>query len=317
MLSTGDFRVDVASGLSLGRRARQEDAVVTDFAMGAPFGFAVLSDGMGGHAAGDVAANIVVTELFSELKMRCDDVEAFEVDLEDILLDAVEGANNCVALYAQENPEAFGMGATLVAPILFANRLYWVSVGDSPLYLFRDGQLLRLNEDHSYAAELDHLRAQGICDQEEALSHPDRNCLTSVLSGGAVARIDCRSEPLALQDGDIVVAASDGLLSLGDSDIAAILAQTASQPSNAIGRALMTAVDGLGHPDQDNLSFCVIKLARSETGQMADDQPAPVEFMADMPASADRGAEVVRIDRRSQNGSVRTVFCMSRKAGQR
>ena len=71
-------RYDVASGISQGARDYQEDAITSDFPVGAEAGFVVLADGMGGHAAGDVASKIVLTEVYSELKFHFADVEAFE-----------------------------------------------------------------------------------------------------------------------------------------------------------------------------------------------------------------------------------------------
>ena len=72
-------RYDVASGISQGARDYQEDAITADFPVGAEAGFVVLADGMGGHAAGDVASKIVLTEVYSELKFHFADVEAFEI----------------------------------------------------------------------------------------------------------------------------------------------------------------------------------------------------------------------------------------------
>ena len=89
--------------------------MVADFPAGAGMGFAVLSDGMGGHAAGDVASKIVVTEIFSELKMQSGNPKGLEEDISGILQAAVQSANDCVRYHAETNPETMGMGATLIA----------------------------------------------------------------------------------------------------------------------------------------------------------------------------------------------------------
>ena len=91
-----DIGFDAASAISLGRRDHQEDAVAVDFPTGAGLGFAVISDGMGGHAAGDIASKIVVTEVFSELKLQSGNVSAMEHDLGQILHNAAQSANDCV-----------------------------------------------------------------------------------------------------------------------------------------------------------------------------------------------------------------------------
>ena len=119
-----------ATALFLGKRDNQEDAIATDFAIGEDIGFAVLSDGMGGHNAGDIASKVVVTEVFSELKLQGSDQRHFRNNIRDILLSAAEIANACVADVSNGAPEARGMGATLVAPVFIGDLLHWVSIGD-------------------------------------------------------------------------------------------------------------------------------------------------------------------------------------------
>ena len=92
MRPSPDIRYDVASVLSRGARDYQEDALTTDFPIGSDVAFAVLSDGMGGHAAGDVASKIVVTEVYRELKFLCGTGDQFEDRIGEILREAAEGA---------------------------------------------------------------------------------------------------------------------------------------------------------------------------------------------------------------------------------
>jgi serine/threonine protein phosphatase PrpC len=160
------------------------------------------------------------------------------------------------------------MGATLVAPLLVEDRLYWISVGDSPLYLHRDGRLQQLNEDHSMAPEIDRMVASGLLSPEEGLDHPDRNCLRSVLLGDSVAKIDCPQEPFQVQEGDIVLVASDGLQSLRDDEISAVLRENEERSATEIAFALLTTVNALSDPDQDNISISVIKVNRSQSASI-------------------------------------------------
>ena len=131
MQRSPDIRFDVASVLGVGRRDHQEDALATDFPLGAGFGYAVLADGMGGHAAGDVASKIVVTEVFSELKLQSGNRDAFLANTAQILADATNAANNCVKAHSDTNPGAQGMGSTLVATVFIQDKMHWISVGDS------------------------------------------------------------------------------------------------------------------------------------------------------------------------------------------
>lgn len=309
---------DVATALSLGARERQEDTVVADFPLGAEVGFAVLSDGMGGHACGDMASGVVATEVFSELKLLTNAPAQMERDIETVLQDAVRGANRCIQLYEAQHAQAEGMGATLVAPVLFENRLYWVSVGDSPLFLFRDNKLFRLNEDHSCAAHIDRLHAQGVMSQADAENHPDRSALLSVLAGADIPIVDCRTDPVELRADDILLVASDGLLTLPDSQIAQILSENTSPSAAQVGDALLKAVEAADCADQDNLSLCVIKVMRSS--DMAD-QAAPVappKREEDAPRARPQRETrtVVQINRNSQNGSARSVISLTRRVSE-
>ncbi|WP_371224877.1 PP2C family protein-serine/threonine phosphatase [Roseovarius sp. 2305UL8-3] len=258
-----DLTYDTAMSIEIGRRDRQEDALASDFQSGQAFGFVVLADGMGGHAAGDMASKIVVTEVFSELKLRSGDPDLLEPCIGEVLKGAAIHANKCLGHYAREHSESDGMGATLLAPVLVEDRLYWVSVGDSPLYLFRDGILTRLNENHALSSQIEYLVSAGIMDREEALSYPDQTCLTSVLIGGDIAQVDCPAMPLHLKENDILIAASDGLQFISEDQIEGVLRFQQKSTAEQISTALTKEIQKLDDPHQDNLSMCVIKLLGS------------------------------------------------------
>ncbi|MEM9974238.1 MAG: protein phosphatase 2C domain-containing protein [Pseudomonadota bacterium] len=266
-------------------RDHQEDAVVSDFPLGSDFGVAVLADGMGGHAAGDVASKIVMTEVYSELKFQSAAPEVLAANMVSVLHGAAESANACLRAHVQENPEAAGMGATLVAVVLNGSRMHWISVGDSPLYLFRNGQLRQLNEDHSMAPQIDFMVNSGLMDSEIGRDHPDRNCLTSVLAGDEIVRIDCPSDPFVLQNGDIVLVSSDGLQFLEHDEIAQTLGTLKDKPATDIASRLLAALEELADPDQDNVSMAVIKVALDETtsGRVATRPLGRRSAVSDMP----------------------------------
>ena len=265
------FDFDVSCALSKGQRSYQEDAIITDFARGSDTGLVVLADGMGGHAAGDVASKIVVTEVFSELVFQRSDPNQFEQNIAQILTHAAQSANACLREHVNAFPDTRGMGATLVAPIIIRRHLYWISIGDSPLFLFRDGVLTQLNEDHSMAPQIDFMVKSGLMDQEEGARHPDRNTLTSVLFGEAIPKIDCPVDPVALSDGDILIVASDGLQFLSDEQIAAALLQNRQRSSGEIADLLLNELTALQDPDLDNVSFSIIKMDSAEAGADASD----------------------------------------------
>jgi serine/threonine protein phosphatase PrpC len=258
-------RYDVASGISQGARDYQEDAITSDFPVGAEAGFVVLADGMGGHAAGDVASKIVLTEVYSELKFHFADVDAFESRAPEILRNVADLANDTLRQHSRTHPETEGMGATLVVPALVENRLWWISVGDSPLYLYRAGKLIQLNEDHSMAPQIDFMVKSGLMDAEAGANHPDRNCLISVLMGTRIPKIDCPDTPKVLQAGDIVICSSDGLQYLPNAQIERIVGKYRKSRSTEIAERLLEELLKLDDPDQDNISFCIIKVNDAST----------------------------------------------------
>lgn len=285
-------RFDVASAIVQGGRDYQEDAIATDFPFGSDTGVVVLADGMGGHAAGDVASKIVVTEVFSELKFRSAHFAQQESKIPSFMTTAALGANSAVSDHVEDHPEVRGMGATLVSLVIVQNRMFWMSVGDSPLYLLRQGKLQQLNEDHSMAPQIDFMASQGMLDAEAAKNHPDRNCLTSVILGSRVAKSDCPTDPFEIQMGDIVVVSSDGLQYLEEAKIQKILHRYRRRKSAEIAGYLLEAIETLADPDQDNVSFAVIKLNHNKPMERVI-APKPVDAVETHQTAATR---VVQLD---------------------
>ncbi|MCB2135839.1 MAG: serine/threonine-protein phosphatase [Rhodobacteraceae bacterium] len=251
---------DVASAVGQGGRDYQEDAIVTDFPVDSPYGYAILADGMGGHAAGDVASRTVIAEVFKALKFAGESLLDPETDIRALLNDAAAAANGSTRAYVKTHPQARGMGATLVSAVFVRNRLHWLSIGDSPLYLFRDGALKQLNEDHSMAPQIDFMVKAGMMDAETGKNHPNRNCLTSVIMGDTIAKTDCPVAPFDTRPGDIFIVSSDGLQYLEDRQIEKIVQKNRRKRSSEIVRQLVRAINTLNDPNQDNVSFSVIKV---------------------------------------------------------
>ena len=266
---------DVASALAMGARSRQEDALAVAFPEGLNRGFAILSDGMGGHAAGDLASRTIVTEMFAGLTMGDPgtapdaaaglgagetsggaEAEAIPALLRATLARANARLGDCV----QDRPDRRGMGGTVIAAVATGDRLHWISVGDSALYLFRDETLRRLNQDHSMAPQIDLMLARGMLSRDEASRHPQRNCLTSALMGTAIAEIDCPERPLDLRPGDTVILASDGLQFLPDPIIEALLLRARADASRDVARDLIGALATMDDPEQDNAAIVVIRV---------------------------------------------------------
>ena len=205
----------------------------------------VIADGMGGQVSGDTASRTVVKTFIETYS----DTTGL---ISDRLRACLKAANNALASAIDARPELDGMGTTAVAAVISQRGLEWISVGDSPLWLFRDGQLRRLNADHSMAAVFADLVAVGRMTEEEAATDPKRHALRSAVMGDDIHLIDVSSQPVALERGDRVVLASDGLLTLADDEIARILQTMQDAPLSEVAEALIQTVENVAHPNQDN-----------------------------------------------------------------
>jgi PPM family protein phosphatase len=239
----------------LGDRSNQEDSV--EFTLFGPDDanlLAVLSDGMGGHEAGEIASQIAINTF------RNDFCSFNAKSLEGRLYASLQASNAELAREIAENKRLQGMGCTLVGVAVSNEGLSWVSVGDSPLYLFREGKLLRLNEDHSMLPVLEKLVIEGQITRQELASHPQRNSLRSALTGEKLGLIDTSPEPYPLLKDDIVICASDGLLTLGEGETTSILMSIRDQAAAEICDSLIAAVKAKARPKQDNVSIQVLRI---------------------------------------------------------
>ena len=172
-------------------------------------GLLAVADGMGGARAGEVAAQMAVDSL---------ETVGREAEVED-LADALRRANDDIHAAASE-PDKSGMGTTATAGVVRGSRLLLAHVGDSRAYLWRDGTLEALTEDHSVVAEL--IRS-GQLTHAEAAAHPHRNVITRAL--GAAPSVEIDTPEQGLLAGDVILICSDGLSgAVPDRQIAATIA---------------------------------------------------------------------------------------------
>jgi serine/threonine protein phosphatase PrpC len=251
---------DVATVAFRGARQNQEDSVVSSFPLGQETGFSVLADGMGGHLFGSLASSLVMSEVFTQLKMKEAMLDEGVLNIPATLREVAEAANKKISDHIKFDDETYGMGSTLLTTVIWRDKLYWISIGDSPLLLFRDGALRQLNKDHSMAPQIDMMIKTGAMTTEAGRNHPDRNTLTSALSGEEIEIIDCPARPIALLPDDIVIAASDGLQFLSNSMIAKTLKVARHGHGVDIANALLAALRTLDNPEQDNTTIVVLKL---------------------------------------------------------
>ena len=194
--------LEIAGNQIDGARDYQEDAFLTtylddDEGASKSSALVVMADGMGGHAAGNIASNLVAST-FNKFFTGNFGKE----NLHAVLRKSLDKANDALSEAIKETPALDGMGCTMVTGAFTKGKVNWVSVGDSHLYLLRDRELTKRNEDHSYGGYLDRMKAEGIDVEPEAgLS---RNMLMSAMTGDEVAQVDCPEEGLQLLPGGSV-----------------------------------------------------------------------------------------------------------------
>lgn len=199
----------------------------------------VVADGLGGHPAGDQAAQLAVQPVAAV----DDDGPADPQALRQALAEAVRVANTRIREAGAAEPLHAGMGTTLTSVGLAADTAVLAHVGDSRAYLLRDGQLRQLTEDHDLAAEA--LRA-GRLSAEEAARVPDRHVLTRAVGLEPEVAVDS-PEPVRLYAGDRLLLCTDGLSGvLDEATIAGLLADGA--PHEACERLVAATVER-GAPD--------------------------------------------------------------------
>lgn len=213
---------------------------------------AVLADGMGGHAGGALASRMACESFIKAFADR-------EGSKRERLKSALEAANQAIAATVEANPMLSGMGSTLVGVTFGADGVEWVSVGDSPLLLFRRGEIALLNEDHSLAPELDRLAAAGRITEDEARRDPRRHMLRSAVTGDEIDLVDLSRRPLAVEPGDYIILASDGLQTLDAHEIERVVAAYASDGASAVANALIRAVEAIKDPHQDNATVVAVR----------------------------------------------------------
>ncbi|MCZ6579321.1 MAG: SUMF1/EgtB/PvdO family nonheme iron enzyme [Gammaproteobacteria bacterium] len=244
---------EIASDQIDGARDYQEDAYMIsqlgDTEAGESCALVVMADGMGGHAAGNVASNMVIATFNKTFQSNFP-----TEDIAESLTESLNRSNDQISTSVKETPALQGMGCTMVSAYLQDDKLYWVSVGDSHLYLIRDREISKQNADHSYGAYLDTMKEQGMeIDEQTGMS---RNMLISAMTGEEISNIDVSSEPIKLIPGDRIIVASDGLDTLGTGAIVQYSSWSATAKECVY--ALLKAVEDANKLNQDNTTLIVV-----------------------------------------------------------
>jgi PPM family protein phosphatase len=238
-------------------RDHNEDAVASDLSIG----LLVLADGMGGYKAGEVASEIAVLMVASEITEAMQNIPRKFSSASNLLpesqmlIDAIEKTNATIYRISQDQPQCAGMGTTLVAGIFTDNKLVVGHVGDSRAYRLRGETLTQLTEDHSLVQE--QINA-GLITPEQAKLSNNKNLVTRALGVDPEVELDLQEFDVEVSDQYLLC--SDGLSDLvSDAEITQILLAADGNIGDAAKRLIHVAIEYGG---TDNISVILAKVRK-------------------------------------------------------
>lgn len=226
-------------------RTSNEDSYVANV----PGAIFLVADGMGGHAAGEIASQMAAATVEEVLSAG---EPGFST--EQILQFAVQKANASVFETQRVKPECRGMGSTLTALIFRDKKCHIAQVGDSRAYRLREGSLNQLTEDHSLVWPL---YKSAIISKEDLSRHPQKNLITRSIGTQPQVEVDLVQDDAL--EGDVYLLCSDGLTDvLSDQEILTLLKEKNRNPQE-LSEMLVKAANNGGGPD--NITVVVVRLA--------------------------------------------------------
>ena len=220
------------------RRAHNEDTYWADDSLG----LWLVAAGMGGHEYGEVASAVARDTLVREFGAGRN------------LAEAIRSADEAIIALSQRRSETLPMGTTVAALRLQGGEYEVAWVGDSRVYLWQDGALRQLSQDHSYVQEL---VAQGAISAEQARSHPHRNMVTQALGITAPQQLQVETRRGRVEAGMQFLICSDGLTEeVDDGSIATVLARDELAAQECVEHLILAALDAGG---SDNVTVLLVR----------------------------------------------------------
>lgn len=241
---------------------RQREHNEDNFLVDKKVGLFVVCDGMGGHAAGEVASALAVRTLHEEIKRESDLLRDYlaggtggarvsKRDVMNMLEFAVNRASNRVHAEAAKDAKKRGMGTTLVALLVLGTQAFMIYVGDSRIYLLRDGVLEQLTEDHTVRNELIKKRKMS---REQVEKIAQKNAITRAV--GVYEHAEPDTLVLDLVAGDRFLLCSDGLCGYFEEDLEGLGRHLSNPDADAAARALIDAANEQG--GKDNITAVIV-----------------------------------------------------------
>ncbi|MCM1160532.1 MAG: protein phosphatase 2C domain-containing protein [Roseburia sp.] len=250
----------------IGTRKSQQDSIFGH--VNGTKALAIVCDGMGGLSGGEQASRLAVESLMKDWfeNEEIGDIPAF-------LEQAARKADEQVFRQKDDRGEPLKAGTTIVAAVVRGDELYWLSVGDSRIYIIRGNEIMAVNQKHNYRMTLNSRLKKGEITKEEYAAQEYRaEALISYLGMGNISLMDINQRPFLLEDGDVVVLCSDGLYkSLSEEEIFGLV-QINERNTQKMAEALTEAALEKKKVKQDNTSVIVLRccLGKMEKTEMED-----------------------------------------------
>lgn len=211
----------------------------------------VLADGMGGLADGEKISMTVVVSFLSYFDEHMPAEDPTE-EMKDILFEANRRVNELLGRRSGES------GSTVAAALFKDKKVSWITVGDSRIYLYKEGKITQLSKDHNYARRLEEMVEAGEITEEEARKDPQRDALTSYIGAGEeIEEMDFGAVPLELGGGDKIILMSDGVYhSLTEEEMAESMKLSVEKAAMQLGMK----IEEKRKKNQDNYTAVIVEM---------------------------------------------------------
>jgi protein phosphatase len=243
------MKAGVATDIGLVRNINQ-DSYYCSAVTGSLFLY-IVADGMGGHNGGEIASKTSVETIRCFIETHQDKTGYLE-DRLYMIKEAMSRANREVYSHAMSTEGLEGMGTTLTMALIEGKKLHIGHIGDSRMYLMRNGECEKLTEDHSLVAEL---IKKGSISPEEGDKHPQKNIITKALGTDRLVEMDLLTKDL--RDGDLILLCTDGLTNMLDLDDIVSMCRVEDNPQS-LSEALVEKANSKG--GRDNITVIAVKV---------------------------------------------------------
>ena len=249
------MQMEIEAGSLIGKREEQQDYYL--YRSDEKCSYAILCDGMGGMNGGALASKIAATKLHEDFEKSQKAIPAF-------LKNEIEQLDSDIFCMKDVNGKSLHAGTTMIAVFAIKSELYWLTAGDSLLFILRGNEMVQVNKEHNYELQLNEMLSYGIISKDQYdVEMKKGKRLISYLGVGNISIFDCNEVPFHLQNNDIIILCSDGVTNTIEKEYLKQLICKSSSLRGA-GMAISREITMRNKENQDNATYILMKYAESE-----------------------------------------------------